>query len=135
MTRARLQLAADEHTVARVTSWTERFCTKQRLSRTVTNLVSLSLEEIVNNIVVHGYDRQPGSLSIELHYDRGMFSIVIEDKGKPFDPTQAMKPPRGDTLMSRSEGGLGLQLVKKLMDDIRYQRAGATNRLKLVKRL
>src|SRR5271166_1033585 len=125
MARARLQLAANEHTVARVTGWTVRFCTKQRLSRAVINLVSLSLEEIVTNIVVHGYDRQPGNLSIELHYDRGVFSIVIEDKGKPFDPTQAQKPPKGDTLMSRSEGGIGLLLVKKLMDDIRYQRAGA----------
>jgi serine/threonine-protein kinase RsbW len=135
MARARLQLAANEHTVARVTVWTERFCTKQRLSRAVINLVSLSLEEIVSNIIVHGYDRLPGNLSIELHYDRGVLSIVIEDKGKPFDPTQAQKPPKGDTLMSRSEGGIGLLLVKKLMDDIRYQRAGATNRLKLVKRL
>jgi anti-sigma regulatory factor (Ser/Thr protein kinase) len=135
MARARLQLAANEHTVARVTVWTERFCTKQRLSRAVINLVSLSLEEIVSNIIVHGYDRLPGNLSIELHYDQGVLSIVIEDKGKPFDPTQAQKPPKGDTLMSRSEGGIGLLLVKKLMDDIRYQRAGATNRLKLVKRL
>jgi anti-sigma regulatory factor (Ser/Thr protein kinase) len=84
---------------------------------------------------MHGYDRQPGYLSIELQYDRSVFSIVVEDRGKPFDPTETMKLPRGDTLMSRSEGGLGLLLVKKLMDDIRYHRAGATNRLKLIKRL
>ena len=135
MTRARLQLAADEHTVARVTGWTERFCTKQRLSRAVTNLVSLSLEEIVSNIVVHGYERQPGKLSIELHYDRQVFSVVIEDRGKPFDPTQAVTPSPGGTLASRREGGFGLLLVKNLMDHIMYQRTGATNRLKLVKRL
>jgi serine/threonine-protein kinase RsbW len=135
MARAQIRLAADERTVARVTGWIERFCDQNRLSRAVTNTISLSLEEIVSNIVVHGYERQPGKLSIELHYDRRAFSVIIEDRGKPFDPTQAAAPPTGGTLASRREGGLGLLLVKNLMNDITYQRAGAINRLKLVKRL
>ena len=135
MARAQIRLAADERTVARVTGWVEHFCEQHRLLRAVTNVVSLSLEEIVSNIVQHGYERQPGELSIELHYDGRAFSVVIEDGGKPFDPTRASAPPTGDTLASRREGGLGLLLVKSLMDDIIYQRAGAFNRLKLVKRL
>ena len=135
MAHAQIRLAADERTVARVTGWIERFCKQNRLSRAVTNAVSLSLEEIVSNIVVHGYGRQLGKLSIELHYDRQAFSVVIEDEGKPFDPTQAAAPYMGGTLASRREGGLGLLLVKNLMDDILYQRAGTINRLKLVKRL
>jgi anti-sigma regulatory factor (Ser/Thr protein kinase) len=135
MARVQIRLAVDEHTVARVTDWIEHFCEQHRLSRDVTNAVSLSLEEIVSNIFVHGYERQPGKLSIELHCDRQVFSVVIEDRGKPFDPTQAVTPPTGGTLASRREGGLGLLLVKNLMDDIMYQRTGATNRLKLVKRL
>ena len=60
---------------------------------------------------------------------------MIEDGGKPFDPTQAVTPHTDGTLASRREGGLGLLLVKNLMNDITYQRAGAINRLKLVKRL
>jgi serine/threonine-protein kinase RsbW len=134
MTRTQIRLAADERAVTRVTGWIVRFCEQHRLSGAVTNAVSLCLEEIVSNIVVHGYERQSGKLSIELHYDRRDFSVVVEDEGKPFDPTQAPAPPTG-TLASRREGGLGLLLVKKLMDDIIYQRAGAINRLKLVKRL
>jgi anti-sigma regulatory factor (Ser/Thr protein kinase) len=135
MARAQIRLAADERTIARVTSWIEHFCEQHRLSRNVTNVVRLSLEEIVSNIVLHGYERQPGQLSIELHYDRRAFSIVIEDGGKPFDPTLAASSPTGGTLASCREGGLGLLLVKSLMDDIMYQRAGAINRLELVKRL
>jgi len=72
---------------------------------------------------------------IELHYDRRALSIVIEDGGKPFDPTQAVSLRADDTLASRREGGFGLPLVKGLMDDIMYQRAGPINRLKLVKHL
>ena len=135
MARAQIRLAADEHTVARVTGWIKRFCEQHQLSRSLTDAVTLSLEEIVSNIVMHGYERQPGMLSIELHYDRRAFSVVIEDGGKAFDPTQAATQPTGGTLASRREGGLGLLLVKNMMDDIMYQRAGAINRLKLVKRL
>jgi serine/threonine-protein kinase RsbW len=135
MACAQIRLAADERAVTRATGWIVRFCEQHRLSRAVTNAVSLCLEEIVSNIVVHGYERQPGKLSIELHYDRRAFSVVIEDEGKPFDPMQAPAPPTGGTLASRHEGGLGLLIVKNLMDDIMYQRAGAINRLKLVKRL
>ena len=115
--------------------WIGCFCERQQLSRAATDAVSLSLEEIVSNIVVHGYEGRPGNLSIEARYDPRAFSVVIEDGGKPFDPTQTAPTPFGDTLSSRSEGRLGLLLVKSLMDEIIYQRAGVTNRLKLVKRL
>jgi len=135
MARAQIRLAVDERTVTRVTGWIERFCGQQQLPRAVTNAVTLSLEEVVSNIVVHGYERQPGKLSIVLHYDRRAFSVVIEDGGKPFDPTQAEAPSLGGTLASRREGSLGLLFVKTLMDDVTYQRAGAINRLKLMKRL
>ena len=135
MAHARIRLAADERAVARVTSWLESFCNRHRLSRAVTDVVCLSLEEVVSNIVEHGYERQPGRFSIELHCDDRALSAMIEDQGKPFDPMQAAIPHDDGTLASRREGGFGLRLVRGLMDDVVYQRAGAMNRLKLVKLL
>jgi anti-sigma regulatory factor (Ser/Thr protein kinase) len=82
MARAQIRFVADEGTIARVTGWFERFCQQHGLSRDVINAVSLSLEEIVSNIVVHSYERQPGKLLIELYYDRRAFSVVIEDRGQ-----------------------------------------------------
>jgi anti-sigma regulatory factor (Ser/Thr protein kinase) len=135
MARARIRLAADEQAVARVMGWVERFCNRHRLSQAVTDVVCLSLEEVVSNIIEHGYERQPGMFSIELHYDHRALSAVIEDGGKPFNPMQAAIPHDDGTLASRREGGFGLLLVKGLMDDMVYQRAGTINRLKLVKLL
>jgi anti-sigma regulatory factor (Ser/Thr protein kinase) len=74
-------------------------------------------------------------ISIELHYDRRALSVVVEDGGKPFDPTQAVTPHTDGTLASRREGGLGLPLINGVMDDVTYQRAGTINRLQLVKHL
>jgi serine/threonine-protein kinase RsbW len=135
MAHARIRLAANERSVARVMGWVERFCSRHRLSRAITDVVCLSLEEVVSNIVEHGYEQQPGRFSIELHYDHRAFSVVIEDAGKPFDPMQPGIPYNEGTLASRREGGFGLLLVKGLMDDMVYQRTGTMNRLKLVKLL
>ena len=135
MAHARIRLAADERAVARVTGWVQRFCNRHRLSRALTDVVCLCLEEVVSNIVEHGYERQAGRFSIELHCDDRALSAIIEDQGKPFDPMQAAIPHDDGTLASRREGGFGLRLVRGLMDDVVYQRAGAMNRLKLVKLL
>ena len=135
MTRAQIRLPADERTVARLKNLVECFCKQHGLPRTVSAVVMLSLDEVVSNIILHGYGRRPGQLSIALHYDGGAFSVVIEDSGKPFDLTKAAAPATRGKLASRREGGLGLLLVKNLMDEVKYQRAGAINRLKLIKRI
>jgi serine/threonine-protein kinase RsbW len=135
MAGAQIRLAADERAVARVTGWVQRFCNRHSLSRAITDVVCLCLEEVVSNIVEHGYERQAGRFSIELHCDDRALSVVIEDQGKPFDPTQAAIPHDDGILASRREGGFGLRLVKGLVDDVVYQRAGTMNRLKLVKLL
>jgi serine/threonine-protein kinase RsbW len=135
MTRAQMRLPADERTVARLKYMVVCFCREHGLSRTLSNIVMLSLDEIVSNIILHGYGGRPGQLSIALSFDGRAFSVVIEDAGKPFDVTKAAAPVTTGTLASRCEGGLGLLLVKNLMDEITYQRAGAINRVRLVKRL
>ena len=135
MARVQMRLAADERTVARLKNLVECFCKQYELPRTVSSVVMLSVDEIVSNVILHGYGHHLGKLSIALHYDGQAFSVIIEDAGKPFDPTKAAARATAGTLASRREGGLGLLLVKNLMDDVKYQRAGAINRLKLIKRI
>jgi anti-sigma regulatory factor (Ser/Thr protein kinase) len=130
-----MRLSADERAVARLKYLVECFCKEHGLPRTLSHVVMLSLDEIVNNIILHGYGGRPGQLSIALNFDGRACSVVIEDAGKPFDVTKAVAPVNGGALASRREGGLGLLLVKNLMDDVTYEREGAINRLTLVKRL
>ena len=129
----RLTKPATMKTRTRLKNLVECFGKQYELPRTVSRLVMLSVDEIVSNIILHGYGHQLGKLSIALHYDGQAFSVIIEDAGKPFDLTKAAARATAGTLASRREGGLGLLLVKNLMDDVKYQRAGAINRLKLIK--
>ena len=68
MTRAQMRLPADERTVARLKYLVECFCKQHGLPRTVSNVVMLSLDEIVSNIILHGYGGRPGQLSIALTF-------------------------------------------------------------------
>src|SRR5262245_8067943 len=119
-----MRLATDERTVARSKSFVDCTCKQHDLPRTVSSVVMLSVDEIVMNDILHGYGHQAGEISIVLHFDGRSFAVVIEDAGKPFDPIKAEARTTADTLASRRESGLGLLLVRTLMDDIRYQRAG-----------
>ena len=65
----------------------------------------------------------------------GEVLLCVEDSGPPFNPLQAPPPDLTLPMTERQPGGLGIHLVKQMMDRLDYGRAGAKNRLTLRKRL
>ena len=97
--------------------------------------VNLVLEELGLNFLSYGgrgSDRQP-EIEIVLKSDDDTLTIEILDDGNPFNPLQDAKDPNIDSpLEARSIGGLGVHLVRSLMDDLSYQRTAGKNRLTMV---
>ena len=98
--------------------------------------LNLALEEAVTNIIFYAYPKDEIHL-IDIHAESDKFQLEfrIIDNGKPFDPT---KVPDVDVSLSAEEreiGGLGIFLLRKMMDNIYYQRVGDKNVLTLIKRL
>ena len=97
--------------------------------------VNLVLEELWLNVVNHGHDGGFHEVEIELTSEAEALTIEITDDGKPFNPlNEAPAPDVTASLEDRSVGGLGLHLVRTLMDELRYRREGGRNHLTLVKR-
>ena len=99
--------------------------------------VKLVVEEIGLNIINHGYDGN-GSGEIEIGFDLGadFLTINIVDEGKAFDPlTESPDPDTSAELEDRPIGGLGVHLVKEMMDEVSYKREGNRNQLTLKVRL
>ena len=105
--------------------------------------INLALEEAVTNVMLYAYPgRNDGKVYVEYERQSGKAThggdkliFTISDSGIPFDPTQA---PEADTTLPAEEraiGGLGIHLVRKLMDKIHYQRKEGRNVLTLVKTL
>jgi len=111
-------------------------CAKAELGEEDAMAVRVSVEELCENVITHGYKgREPGPLSIEFTGSPDRVVVAVEDRGVPFDPAQA---PPADTTSDWNErplGGLGWHLVHRLMDEVRYERIGDDgNRTTLVKR-
>ena len=97
--------------------------------------INLALEEMVSNVMLYAYPGKSGQVFVEFNRRKDSIVFTISDSGIPFDPTQHGEV---DTTLSAEErpiGGLGIHLVKQLMDEVQYERQGDKNVLTLVKRI
>ncbi len=99
--------------------------------------IELALEEALVNVVSYAYDEPGGMLRLSSFIDdaHALWCIQIEDEGKPFDIESAGEPDIDAPLAERKIGGLGVYLIRKLMDGVRYERKGSRNILTLSVRL
>ena len=98
--------------------------------------IQLAADEASTNIIEHAYDGvSDGKLEIDCEIIGGELKIVMRDWGKPFDPTSVPEPNLNADLSERKIGGLGMYLMRKLMDEVSYESSPETgNTLTMVKR-
>ena len=97
--------------------------------------VELSMDEACTNVIEHAYDGMDGGeIECTCDTDNNNLTIIIHDHGKSFDPASIALPNLDAELDSRPVGGLGVFLMKKLMDEVRFEPLGeAGNVLTMVK--
>jgi anti-sigma regulatory factor (Ser/Thr protein kinase) len=101
----------------------------------VVRAVQVTLDEVLSNIVQHGYRGRPeGRIEIDFHLADGTLEVTIQDDAPAFDPLAAPLPDLAAGLAERRIGGLGILLTRRLMDDVQYARADGRNRVTLRKR-
>jgi anti-sigma regulatory factor (Ser/Thr protein kinase) len=133
--RATLELRPEIGELARLATTFADFAAQQNVPADVVNAMHLSLEEVVTNVIVHGY-KQTGNKTVQVRLAArpGEVIVEVEDEAPPFDPLARAAPDLDLPLEERPIGGLGIHLVKNLMDAVTYQRDGNRNRLTLTKR-
>jgi GAF domain-containing protein/anti-sigma regulatory factor (Ser/Thr protein kinase) len=97
--------------------------------------VELSMDEACTNIIEHAYEgKDGGEIECTCDSDVKNLTIIIHDHGKSFDPSNIPLPNLDADLDSRPIGGLGVFLMKKLMDEVRFEPMGeAGNVLTMIK--
>lgn len=97
--------------------------------------IQLAADEAASNIIEHAYaGTTEGQIEISCGMQGAMFTITMLDHGKPFDPNKVKKPNLSADLSERQIGGLGIYLMHKLMDDVKYQSSNSGNLLTMIKR-
>ena len=132
--------ARREH-LAELLAFVEQACVRADVEQDVLFDVRLAVEEVVTNVIEHAYaGQEAGPVTVRFVREPGRVVVTIEDLARPFDP--ATVPPVDPTapLEARRIGGLGWHLVRRIMDEVRYERLsprdnGHGNRVTLVKQL
>jgi anti-sigma regulatory factor (Ser/Thr protein kinase) len=131
-----LRFANDLAGLADLADWVERFGAEQGLPVGAVNALNVVLDEAVSNAINHGYDAGVrGEIVVRLRHRPGRVEAEVEDGGRPFDPLQAPPPDLTLPLEQRPIGGLGIHLIRNLMDEVSYARRDGRNVLKMAKLL
>lgn len=97
--------------------------------------VQLTLDELATNVINHGYGIGGRSFQITVKSDPEAVQIELVDEARPFDPLHDAPQPAIDAgVHERKVGGLGVYIVKELMDEMEYRREDGKNCLTLVKK-
>ena len=129
-------LANDIAEISRLAQFVDEVGEEFSLAPDITSNLNLVLEEAVVNVINYAYPKEEHQhiyLSAKLHEDS--IVLVLTDTGKEFDPTMA---PEADITLSAEErpiGGLGIFLIRQIMNEVKYERIEGKNVLTLEKKL
>ena len=129
-------LANDISEIAKLNEFVEEIGADFSLSSEVVFNLNLVLEEAVVNIINYAYPKEEHeTIYLSAMLRNGSVILVLTDTGKEFDPTMV---PETDITLSADErpiGGLGIFLIRQIMNEVKYERIDGKNVLTLEKRL
>jgi anti-sigma regulatory factor (Ser/Thr protein kinase) len=112
-----------------------QFANANKVNPEITRKLHFGVEEVFTNMVRYNTE-SANDVAIGLQIDNGQFLISIVDRDvHSYDPTKRPPVDIAQPLHERTPGGLGIHLVREMMDDVRYEYDGRTATITLIKRL
>jgi serine/threonine-protein kinase RsbW len=129
-----LRMEAQLENLSAIRDFVEDTATRLNVVPTAIPNVVLAVDEMVTNIIEHGYQGRPGAIEIEVTTQDDALIIRLRDQAPTFDPTTMPLPDLSIPFDDRPPGGLGIYLTRKVMDEVQH-RVTAThgNDLTLIK--
>ena len=132
----KITLSNDVQEVPRLNEFIDGVCEGLDFDMATTMKMNLAIEEAVVNVMNYAYPAETkGEVNIEAKADDECLTFIICDKGTPFDPTTNKEVDTTLSAEERSIGGLGIHLVRQIMDSLEYERIDGMNVLTLRKKL
>lgn len=137
MTNAfRMTIGKGPGEVARVNAVFGEFADAHALPAPVRRSMQVALDELLKNTLDYGFaGRDGGEVSVEMALGTDRVTLTLTDDGGAFDPFESADPDTTLGVDARRIGGLGIYLVRKMMDEASYERRGDRNVVVLAKRL
>lgn len=131
-----LTLENDVHQITKLNDFVKHITSQLNMESSVAKNLRLAVEESVVNVMDYAYPQNTvGSITVHAQSDGDTLQFVITDSGVAFDPTKTVAADTSLSAEDRPIGGLGILLVRELMDSINYERIDGKNVLTLIKKL
>jgi serine/threonine-protein kinase RsbW len=136
MTSASIVVVNQRTEIERLSRFVEQFGARHHLSIDDILDANLVLDEVVINVIAHGYDDdREHEIRVSLAIDGNLLTIQIEDDGRAFDAASQPSPNLDLPVDERRIGGLGIHIVRSITETIEHQRIDGRNVLTLTKRV
>jgi serine/threonine-protein kinase RsbW len=131
-----VRLPADLREIERLHRLVRQFGDLHEVRSRALYAVNLAIDEVVTNVIRHGFEDPAGEeLTAQITVSGGQITTEVTDGGRAFNPLEAPAPDLEAPLAERELGGLGIHLVRSLMDRIEYRRENDKNVLTMRKRI
>ncbi len=133
-----LEVAADPRELERLATFAAVAAREVGFSEQVSRRVELAVDEACSNVIEHAYAGKPGTIRLSVNIiPQHELIVTVIDHGKPFDPSVINEYVPVTSMAEVKVGGLGLYLMKKVMDSVRFEFdiPGVGNRLTMTKRI
>ena len=128
-----LTLVNDLRQVSLLSGFVDRIRKENDLAPALAARIHLALEEAVSNVIMYAYpEGTAGNMVLDAVRDGNRLQFTLVDRGKAFDPTTVPEANPGAPLEERPVGGLGIHLVRSIMDSISYSRLDGKNVLTMI---
>jgi serine/threonine-protein kinase RsbW len=119
--------SASVHELAGIRAFVFERLTSQGLDSNTAQSLCLAVDEACSNIILHGQKLNASRLIIDVEYSNGLCRIRIKDNAKTFDPNSVKSPDMISYFKYFSYGGLGIELMRRIVDGMIYEQADAKN--------
>lgn len=132
-----LVLPAHAEAFTTLSIWIEGIADELKIPFKTKNQLLIAVDEIFTNIASYGYPTSSGSATVVVEFDmiKEILTIIFYDTGVAYNPLEANPPDISISVDERPLGGLGIFLVRKLMDSVEYRRENDKNILILKKQV
>lgn len=132
-----LDVPSTTENLAMIREFVTRVAAQAGLNEAEVGQLELAVDEACANVIEHAYgDDKTKQVMVRAIFDDDALRIHVIDTGKGFDPTQVPDQELKDLIAKRKTGGLGMRLIKTLMDEVHYDiEPGKRNELRMVKKL
>jgi len=127
----KLTLGSTLSEIARIPPWLESLALRDGIPERTRFVMDLCLEEVLSNIVRHGYADAPDHTILVIYGNprKDTFTLTVEDEAPLFNPLLVQNGPIPGSLEEISEGGRGIHLLKQFSDALNYEPMPIGNRL------